>query len=156
MLAFYAIIVPQTTPTLRKALYGAIVFAILSSLTTLFADTFWCGSRPGNNWYSSTVPIDTGRTLKSSLHRSPDVECQAYTSMQLVKLNWSLNFTSEIFSKYDFWHYCGQQGRRDVRQRLHQVPTSSINWFGISNANHFLRHTMCSTLTRLYSLRNDS
>ncbi|USP79205.1 hypothetical protein yc1106_06479 [Curvularia clavata] len=77
MLAFYAIIVPRTTPTLRKALYGAIVFAILSSLTTLFADTFWCGSRPANNW-------------------SPDMECQAYTSMSLVKLNWALNFTSEV------------------------------------------------------------
>lgn len=63
MLAFYAIIVPRTIPTLRKALYVAIVFAILSSLTTLFADTFWCGTHPGNNWYSYIITFDTRPVL---------------------------------------------------------------------------------------------
>lgn len=77
MLAFYTIIVPRTTPNLRKALYAVIAFVVLSCLTTLFSDTFWCGSRPGSNW-------------------SPEAQCQAFTSMTLVKMNWALNFTSEV------------------------------------------------------------
>ncbi|KAH8690413.1 hypothetical protein GQ44DRAFT_636759, partial [Phaeosphaeriaceae sp. PMI808] len=79
MLAFYVQIIPKTLPKLRKGLYGVITFVACSSLTTLFADTFWCGTDVSINWWVSTE-AET---------------CSVFSAMPLVKMNWSLNFISE-------------------------------------------------------------
>lgn len=50
MLAFYFQIIPRTHPVLRKAMYAVIAFVTCASLTTLFADTFWCGTNVSINW----------------------------------------------------------------------------------------------------------
>ena len=81
MLAFYLQIVPFTFPALRKVLYAVIAFVVCSSLITLFSDTFWCGPHVSINWSSD-----------------PDA-CSVFAAMHLVKMNWALNFISEIFSK---------------------------------------------------------
>jgi hypothetical protein len=52
ILAFYFMIIPVTASETRKALYAVTCFVVLSTLITLFGDTFWCGSDPSVNWYA--------------------------------------------------------------------------------------------------------
>lgn len=55
ILSFYFMIIPITSSRTRKALHTVTLFVVLSTLTTFFADTFWCGSNPAVNWYVFSI-----------------------------------------------------------------------------------------------------
>lgn len=79
ILAFYYMIIPIVASGTRKALHAVTCFVALSAIVTLFGDTFWCGTDPAVNWSNTAGG------------------CTAFTAMPVVKLNWSLNFISEVF-----------------------------------------------------------
>ncbi|RGP77938.1 hypothetical protein FLONG3_3895 [Fusarium longipes] len=80
IIAFYFNLVPCTHPGMRTLLYALAGLTASFSLVTLFSDTFWCGPDPSINW------ADT------------EDNCQAFMSMELMRLNWSMNFTSEVLN----------------------------------------------------------
>jgi hypothetical protein len=84
ILAFYFNLVPCTHPGMRTLLYALTGLTASFSLVTFFSDTFWCGPDPSVNW------MDTD-----------EEHCQAFMSMELMRLNWSMNFTSEVLSEFD-------------------------------------------------------
>ncbi|TVY44736.1 hypothetical protein LSUB1_G002972 [Lachnellula subtilissima] len=79
ILALYSRLIPQTMPRLRLALWIVIGFVVISCLTTCLADTFWCGSHVASNW-----SLEEGA-------------CNAFGSVPLFHLDWSLNFISDVF-----------------------------------------------------------
>ncbi|KAG8676512.1 hypothetical protein FPOAC2_02613 [Fusarium poae] len=81
ILAFYFNLVPCTHPGMRTLLYALTGLTASFSLVTFFSDTFWCGPDPSVNW------MDTD-----------EEHCQAFMSMELMRLNWSMNFTSEVLN----------------------------------------------------------
>ncbi|KAG8357825.1 hypothetical protein FVEN_g4316 [Fusarium venenatum] len=81
ILAFYFNLVPCTHPGMRTLLYALTGLTASFSLVTFFSDTFWCGPDPSVNW------LDTD-----------EEHCQAFMSMELMRLNWSMNFTSEVLN----------------------------------------------------------
>jgi hypothetical protein len=81
IIAFYFNLVPCTHPGMRTILYALTGLTASFSLVTFFSDTFWCGPDPSVNW------LDTDKE-----------HCQAFMSMELMRLNWSLNFTSEVLN----------------------------------------------------------
>ncbi|KAL6921248.1 hypothetical protein FSST1_005274 [Fusarium sambucinum] len=81
ILAFYFNLVPFTHPGMRTLLYALTGLTASFSLVTFFSDTFWCGPDPSVNW------LDTD-----------EEHCQAFMSMELMRLNWSMNFTSEVLN----------------------------------------------------------
>ncbi|OBS28458.1 hypothetical protein FPOA_02396 [Fusarium poae] len=81
ILAFYFNLVPCTHPGMRTLLYALTGLTACFSLVTFFSDTFWCGPDPSVNW------LDTD-----------EEHCQAFMSMELMRLNWSMNFTSEVLN----------------------------------------------------------
>ena len=83
IIAFYFNLVPCTHPGMRTLLYALAALTASFSLVTFFADTFWCGPDPSVNW------LDTD-----------EEHCQAFMSMTLMRINWSMNFTSEVLSMF--------------------------------------------------------
>lgn len=81
IIAFYFNLVPFTHPGMRTLLYALAGLTASFSLVTLFSDTFWCGPDPSVNW------LDTDED-----------HCQAFMSMKLMRINWAMNFTSEVLS----------------------------------------------------------
>ncbi|EKJ72980.1 hypothetical protein FPSE_06876 [Fusarium pseudograminearum CS3096] len=81
IIAFYFNLVPFTHPGMRALLYALAGLTASFSLVTLFSDTFWCGPDPSVNW------LDTD-----------EEHCQAFMSMKLMRINWAMNFTSEVLN----------------------------------------------------------
>ncbi|CAF3577933.1 unnamed protein product [Fusarium graminearum] len=81
IIAFYFNLVPFTHPGMRTLLYALAGLTASFSLVTLFSDTFWCGPDPSVNW------LDTDED-----------HCQAFMSMKLMRINWAMNFTSEVLN----------------------------------------------------------
>jgi hypothetical protein len=68
-------------PWLRKALYAVTLFTGTAMISTFFLDTFWCGRQVSQNW-------------------SPDEgACNTFSSKEVFRIDWSLNVTSDLFSK---------------------------------------------------------
>ncbi|KAF4976608.1 hypothetical protein FDECE_18456 [Fusarium decemcellulare] len=80
IVAFYYNLVPVTHPEMRILLHVLTGITVSFALITFFCDTFWCGPDPSINW--------TGD------HES----CTVFTSMVLMRLNWALNFISEVLN----------------------------------------------------------
>ncbi|QPC68006.1 hypothetical protein HYE67_010237 [Fusarium culmorum] len=81
IIAFYFNLVPFTHPGMRTLLYALAGLTASFSLITFFSDTFWCGPDPSVNW------LDTDED-----------HCQAFMSMKLMRINWAMNFTSEVLN----------------------------------------------------------
>jgi len=101
MLTLYFKLIPITLPGLRTMTYIVTGFTAASALVTLFADIFWCGLNVSVNWYvkllfSLSFLVSTNVFLERSTE--PD-SCTAFTSMTLVRINWSTNITTEALSK---------------------------------------------------------
>ncbi|KAH7174071.1 uncharacterized protein B0J16DRAFT_325548 [Fusarium flagelliforme] len=79
IIAFYYHLVPVTNLRTRRCLNLLTGITVCFALITAFCDTFWCGANPAINWET-------------------EGSCTAFTSMTLVKLNWSLNFITEILN----------------------------------------------------------
>ncbi|KAK8112442.1 archaeal flagellin n-terminal [Apiospora sp. TS-2023a] len=77
LISFYYRLVPPTMPNLRKLLYLATGLTVCFFLTTVFVDTFWCGSDVSVNW-------------------SLDGECSTFDSMTVTRIDWTLNLISDI------------------------------------------------------------
>ncbi|KAJ4311208.1 hypothetical protein N0V84_010570 [Fusarium piperis] len=80
IIAFYYNLIPQTQPKMRMALYALTAITGGCALITFFGDTFWCGPDPSINWRTS--------------HES----CTVFSAMDLMRLNWSLNFITEVLN----------------------------------------------------------
>ncbi|KAG5656976.1 hypothetical protein KAF25_011145 [Fusarium avenaceum] len=80
IITFYANLVPVTHPEMRTALYVLAAITTAFALATFFGDTFWCGADPSVNWAEG------------------EDNCQAFMSMTLMRLNWGMNFTSEVLN----------------------------------------------------------
>ncbi|KAF4458418.1 hypothetical protein FALBO_14844, partial [Fusarium albosuccineum] len=80
IVAFYHNLVPVTHPEMRILLHALTGITVSFALITFFCDTFWCGPDPSIDW--------TGD------HES----CTVFTSMLLMRLNWALNFISEVLN----------------------------------------------------------
>ncbi|KAH6886884.1 hypothetical protein B0T10DRAFT_539133 [Thelonectria olida] len=80
IISFYHNLVPPTHPGMRKALYVLTAITLVSALTTFFGDTFWCGPNPAVNWSKG------------------EDACSVFASMELMRLNWSLNFITEVLN----------------------------------------------------------
>lgn len=50
IIAFYYVLVPRSTRSMRIILHALTIVTVAASLFTLFADTFWCGRDPSFNW----------------------------------------------------------------------------------------------------------
>lgn len=79
LISFYYRLVPPTMPNLRKLLYLTTGLTVCFFVTTVFVDTFWCGSNVAVNW-------------------SLDGECSTFNSMTVTRIDWSLNLISDILS----------------------------------------------------------
>ncbi|KAF4975677.1 hypothetical protein FZEAL_7567 [Fusarium zealandicum] len=77
LLALYFKLIPKTSPTLRKALYGVSALTAAFMITTCFLDTFWCGSEVSLNWQ-----------LNSS--------CSTFESKAVFRIDWGMNFVSDV------------------------------------------------------------
>ncbi|KAI6749785.1 hypothetical protein HG531_007050 [Fusarium graminearum] len=82
IIAFYFNLVPITNPTMRRALFGLTGITVAFALITVFCDTFWCGPNPSVNWAEG------------------EQTCTVFTSMTLMRLNWALNFITEVLSMF--------------------------------------------------------
>ncbi|KAM5343667.1 hypothetical protein ACJ41O_012204 [Fusarium nematophilum] len=80
IIAFYYNLVPPTNPRMRKALYVLTGITATCALITFFGDTFWCGPDPSVNWIRE------------------DASCTVFAAMDLMRLNWSLNFLTEVLN----------------------------------------------------------
>lgn len=80
IIAFYYTLVPATQPKMRIALYALTAITVCSGLVTFFDATFWCGLDISSNW--STKPG----------------ACRAYDSMVMMRIHWSLNFSTEVLN----------------------------------------------------------
>ncbi|KAK6723816.1 hypothetical protein SNK03_002620 [Fusarium graminearum] len=80
IIAFYFNLVPITNPTMRRALFGLTGITVAFALITVFCDTFWCGPNPSVNWAEG------------------EQTCTVFTSMTLMRLNWALNFITEVLN----------------------------------------------------------
>ncbi|EKJ76073.1 hypothetical protein FPSE_03845 [Fusarium pseudograminearum CS3096] len=80
IIAFYFNLVPVTNPTMRRALFGLTGITVAFALITVFCDTFWCGPDPSVNWAEG------------------EQTCTVFTSMTLMRLNWALNFITEVLN----------------------------------------------------------
>uniref|UniRef100_A0A8H7KEK0 Rhodopsin domain-containing protein n=1 Tax=Bionectria ochroleuca TaxID=29856 RepID=A0A8H7KEK0_BIOOC len=80
IISFYYTLVPRTQPRMRQALYGLTAITVASSLVTFFDATLWCGTNIKSNW-----------------SEAPDA-CRAYDSMVMMRIHWSLNFTTEVLN----------------------------------------------------------
>ncbi|KAH8738390.1 hypothetical protein BGZ61DRAFT_526370 [Ilyonectria robusta] len=80
IIAFYYALVPPTQPTMRIALYTLTGITVASCLVTFFDATLWCGADIASNW-------------------SPERGvCSAYNSLIMMRIHWSLNFTTEVLN----------------------------------------------------------
>ncbi|KAH7324968.1 hypothetical protein B0I35DRAFT_172808 [Stachybotrys elegans] len=77
LLALYYRLVPPTMPTLRKVLYAVTGIVACFAITTIFVDTFWCGANVSVNW-------------------DLDGTCSSFTSMDITRIDWSMNIVSDI------------------------------------------------------------
>ncbi|KAI1839596.1 hypothetical protein JX266_014193 [Neoarthrinium moseri] len=77
MLATYFKLIPKANNIYMAALWMITGVTAFGFLCTFFADTFWCGANPAVNWSADNNT------------------CSAFTSMALVRLNWSWNFVAE-------------------------------------------------------------
>ncbi|KAK8063181.1 archaeal flagellin n-terminal [Apiospora saccharicola] len=77
LISFYYRLVPPTMPNLRKLLNFTTGLTVCFFLTTVFVDTFWCGSEVSVNW-------------------SLDGECSTFDSMTVTRIDWTLNLISDI------------------------------------------------------------
>jgi hypothetical protein len=68
-------------PWLRKALYAVAIFTGSAMVTTFFLDTFWCGPEVSVNW-----SLEEGA-------------CNTFTSKTVFRIDWSMNFMSDVLSK---------------------------------------------------------
>ncbi|CAI6100647.1 unnamed protein product [Clonostachys chloroleuca] len=80
IISFYYTLVPRTQPRMRQALYALTAITVASSLVTFFDATLWCGTNIKSNW-----------------SEAPD-SCKAYDSMVMMRIHWSLNFTTEVLN----------------------------------------------------------
>ncbi|KAF5675527.1 hypothetical protein FHETE_2524 [Fusarium heterosporum] len=80
IITFYWNLVPITHPEMRIALYVLLGITSSFALATFLGDTFWCGADPSVNWAEG------------------DDNCQTFTSMTLMRINWGMNFTSEVLN----------------------------------------------------------
>jgi hypothetical protein len=80
IIAFYFNLVPVTNSAMRRALYALTAITAAFALTTCLCVTFWCGPDPSINWAEG--------------HQT----CTVFTSMSLMRLNWSLNFITEVLN----------------------------------------------------------
>ncbi|WAO91732.1 Hypothetical protein NCS54_00921300 [Fusarium falciforme] len=81
IIAFYYNLIPPTHPQMRIALYILTFITGAFALVTFFGDTFWCGPDPSVNW-----------------RRTSDESCTVFAAMDLMRLNWSLNFITEVLN----------------------------------------------------------
>ncbi|KAK8078761.1 archaeal flagellin n-terminal [Apiospora phragmitis] len=77
LLSFYYRLVPPTMPKLHKLLYFTTGLTACFFLTTVFVDTFWCGSDVTVNW-------------------NLDGTCSTFDSMTVTRIDWTLNLISDI------------------------------------------------------------
>ncbi|EXK33713.1 hypothetical protein FOXG_02885 [Fusarium oxysporum f. sp. lycopersici 4287] len=80
IIAFYFNLVPISQPKMRIALYCLASLTTSFAVITFFCDWFWCGPDPSINWAKG------------------EQECTSFTSMTLMRLLWSMNFTSEVLN----------------------------------------------------------
>ncbi|CAH0018015.1 unnamed protein product [Clonostachys rhizophaga] len=80
LLSFYYRLVPPTKPRIRKLLYLLIAFTVACSLVTFLDATFWCRADIASNW-----------------SEDPDA-CSAFNSMTMMRIHWSMNFSTEVFN----------------------------------------------------------
>ncbi|KAG8676410.1 hypothetical protein FPOAC1_002413 [Fusarium poae] len=80
IIAFYFNLVPVTNPMMRRSLFALTGITVAFAFITVFCDTFWCGPNPSLNWAEG------------------DQKCTVFTSMTLMRLNWALNFITEVLS----------------------------------------------------------
>ncbi|CAG9947422.1 unnamed protein product [Clonostachys rosea f. rosea IK726] len=80
ILSFYYELVPPTKPRIRKLLYVLIAFTVACSLVTFLDATFWCRADIASNW-----------------SEDPDA-CSAFNSMTMMRIHWSMNFSTEVFN----------------------------------------------------------
>jgi len=86
ILALYYRLIPPTMPWLRKALYAVTLFTASAMVSTFFLDTFWCGRQVSSNWSADEAACDT------------------FSSKEVFRIDWSLNITSDVFSKQSCIH----------------------------------------------------
>lgn len=77
LLAFYFRLIPPTMPILRKVLYVTTGLTGCFAVATCMVDTFWCGKNVAVNF-------------------DPNGECSAFESMEIVRIDWAMNITSDI------------------------------------------------------------
>lgn len=99
MLALYFQLVPITLQKLRMGVYAATGFTVCCALVTFFADTFWCGPDPRVQWHVVLFPKHTILSANSCSKRAEELTCSAFTSAELLNINWSMNFVTEVMSK---------------------------------------------------------
>ncbi|EEU43355.1 uncharacterized protein NECHADRAFT_45239 [Fusarium vanettenii 77-13-4] len=80
IIAFYYSLTPPKHPEMRIALQILTFITGAFALITFFGNTFWCGPDPSVNW------------------RTSDESCTVFSSMDLMRLNWSLNFITEVLN----------------------------------------------------------
>ncbi|CEI66174.1 unnamed protein product [Fusarium venenatum] len=80
IIAFYFNLVPVTNPMMRRLLFALTGITVAFAFITILCDTFWCGPNPSLNWAEG------------------DQKCTVFTSMTLMRLNWSLNFITEVLN----------------------------------------------------------
>ncbi|KAL6402030.1 hypothetical protein AUP68_14494 [Ilyonectria robusta] len=80
ILAFYYNLVPLTDPHMRIALYVLTAITGICALVTFMNITFWCGPNPSVNWSSGNDA------------------CSVFESMVVMRVNWSMNFITEVLN----------------------------------------------------------
>ncbi|KAH6883988.1 hypothetical protein B0T10DRAFT_531538 [Thelonectria olida] len=80
IISFYHKLVPVTKPHMRIALYVLMGITTSCFLVTFFSLTFWCGPNVSSNWSAN------------------EHTCRSFTSLVLTRINWSLNFTTEVLN----------------------------------------------------------
>ncbi|KAH8733912.1 hypothetical protein BGZ61DRAFT_491420 [Ilyonectria robusta] len=80
ILAFYYNLVPLTNPHMRIALYVLTAITGICALVTFMNITFWCGPNPSVNWSSGNDA------------------CSVFESMVVMRVNWSMNFFTEVLN----------------------------------------------------------
>lgn len=79
LLAFYYRLIPPTMPILRKVLYVTTGLTVCFAIATCMVDTFWCGKNVSVNW-------------------DLNGDCSAFESMEIVRIDWGMNITSDVLS----------------------------------------------------------
>ncbi|KAH7145958.1 hypothetical protein B0J13DRAFT_442618, partial [Dactylonectria estremocensis] len=110
IIAFYYNLVPSSNPRMRMALHVLATITGACGLSTLFIVTFWCGPNPSVSW--------------------SEVEdlCASFNSMIVMRVNWSMNFTTEVLNF--FFPFPLIRGL-NIRSRREKISLGAIFAMGI-------------------------